>query len=170
MNLVETLAKGHSKAQCDRIVKYIGNDPGRFKALVAVFLAGPYRITQRAAWPLSYCVEDHPQLIHPHLKAIIRNLKSPGLHNAVKRNTVRLMQFIAIPRSLQGQAAAICFEFFQNPREPVAVRVFSMSVLARIAEDQPELKNELKIMIEDQLPFGTAGFLSRARRVLKQLG
>ena len=51
----------------------------------------------------------------------------------------------------------------------MAVRVFSMSVLARIAHDQPELKNELKIMIEDQLPFGSAAFLARARKVLKQL-
>ena len=106
MNLVETIAKDHSKAQCDRIVKYVGNDPGRFHELVRVFLAGPYRITQRAAWPLSYCVEHHPQLIRPHLQSIIKNLKRPGLHDAVKRNTVRLLQFITIPRSLQGQAAS----------------------------------------------------------------
>ena len=169
MNLVETIAKEHSKAQCERIVKYVGSDPDRFRKLVEVFLAGPYRITQRAAWPLSCCVKRHPQLIQPHLKTIINNLKNPGLHDAVKRNTVRLMQFITIPRSLQGQAASICFDLFQNPGEPVAVRVFSMSVLARIAQDQPELKNELKILIEDQLPFGSTGFLSRARKVLKQL-
>jgi len=169
MNLVQTLAKEHSRAQCDRIVKYIGEDPGRFNELVQTFLAGPYRITQRAAWPLRYCVEYHPQLIRPHLKAIIRNLKRPGLHDAVKRNTVRILQFIPIPRSLQGQAAAICFDLFRSPKEPVAVRVFSMSVLARITDDQPELKSELKILIEDQLPYASAGFLSRARKVLKQL-
>ena len=103
------------------------------------------------------------------MKAIIRHLKTPGLHDAVKRNTVRILQFITIPRSLQGQAAAICFDLFQNTEEPVAVRVFSMSVLARIAHDQPELKSELKILIEDHLPYASAGFLSRARKVLKQL-
>ncbi len=169
MNLVETIAKDHSRAQCDRVVKYVGKDPGRFDELVQVFLAGPYRITQRAAWPLGYCVEHHPHLIRPHLKTIINNLRRPGLHVAVKRNTVRLLQFIAIPPSLQGQAAAICFDLLQDAREPVAVRVFSMSVLAKIARDQPELKNELKILIEDQLPYGSAGFLTRARKILKQL-
>ena len=169
MNLVQTLAKEHSRAQCDRIVKYIGEDAGRFNELVQTFLDGPYRITQRAAWPLRYCVEYHPQLIQPHLKAIIRHLKTPGLHDAVKRNTVRILQFITIPRSLQGRAAAICFDLFRNTEEPVAVRVFSMSVLARIAHDQPELKSELKILIEDHLPYASAGFLSRARKVLKQL-
>jgi hypothetical protein len=59
MNLVDTLAKEHSKAQCDRIVKYIGNRPDRFDELVQVFLAGPCRLTQRAGWPLSYCVEPY---------------------------------------------------------------------------------------------------------------
>ena len=166
---MEAFAKEHSKVQCDWIVKYVGYDPGRFRELVDVFLAGPYRITQRAAWPLGYCVERQPQLIRPHLKTLIKNLKRPGLHDSVKRNTIRLMQFITIPGSLQGQAASICFDLFRDPKEPVAVRVFSMSVLARIAEDQPELKNELRIMIEDQLPFGSAAFLSRARKVLKQL-
>ena len=65
MNLVETITNEHSKAQCDKIVKYIGCDRSRFAQLVKVFLSGPYRITQRAAWPLSYCVELHPELVRP---------------------------------------------------------------------------------------------------------
>ena len=169
MNLVETIANEHSKAQCDKIVKYIGCDRSRFAQLVKVFLSGPYRITQRAAWPLSYCVEMHPELVRPHLRMIIQNLKKPGLHNAVKRNTVRLLQYIAIPKSLQGTLATVCFEMFQNPKEPIALRIFSMTVLAGIAQDQSELKNELRILIEDQLPYASAGFLNRARKVLKQL-
>jgi len=169
MNLLETLAKEHSRAQCDRIVKYIGKDPHRFKNLVEVFLAGPYRITQRAAWPLGNCVELHPELIKPHLKRIILNLKRPKLHDAVKRNTVRLLQFIDIPRSMQGTVTEICFNFFEGKKEPIAVRVFAMTVLANIAKYQPDLKNELRIMIEHQLPFGSAGFVSRARKVLRQL-
>jgi hypothetical protein len=80
------------------------------------------------------------------------------------------MQFITIPKSLQGLAATVCFGLFQNPKEPIAIRVFSMTVLAGIAQDQPELKNELKIMIQDQLPYASAGFLARAKKVLKQLG
>ncbi len=169
MNLLETIAKGHSKEQCDKIVRYVGNDPARFAKLIKLFLSGPYRVTQRVAWPLSYCVEEYPGLIYPHLKKIIQNLKKPGINDAVKRNTARLLQFIAIPKSLQGHVTANCFALFQNPKEPVAIRVFTMTVLARIAEDQPELKNELRILIEDQLPYASPGFLARARKILKQL-
>jgi hypothetical protein len=97
MDLKKTLEKGHSKTQTDAIVSYIGNNKNRFKVLVKVYLEGPYRITQRAAWPLSYAVENHPGLIVPHLKQIIDFLGKPGIHDAVKRNTMRLFQFIEIP-------------------------------------------------------------------------
>lgn len=169
MNLVKALLKEHSKAQCNRIVEYIGTDKDRFRELVDVFITGNYRINQRAAWPLSYCVEHNPELIKPHLKKLIHNLKRPDLHNAVKRNTVRLLQFISIPKSLQGVAAQVCFDFLQNRKEAIAVRVFSMTVLANIAKDQPALKSELKITIEDNVPYGSAGFVSRSRKILKEL-
>jgi len=169
MNLVKALLKEHSKAQCNRIVEYIGTDKDRFKELVDVFITANYRINQRAAWPLSYCVEYNPELIKPHLKKLIHNLKRPDLHNAVKRNTVRLLQFISIPKSLQGVAAQVCFDFLQNRTEAIAVRVFSMTVLANIAKDQPALKSELKITIEDNMHYGSAGFVSRGRKILKEL-
>lgn len=169
MNLLKALLKEHSKAQCNRIVEYIGTDKVKFKELVEVFITGPYRVTQRAAWPLSYCAENHPELIKPHLKKLILNLKRSGLHDSVKRNTVRLLQFVPIPKSLQGVAAQACFDFLKNKREPIAVRVFSMTVLANIAKEQPELKSELRIIIEDNMAYDSPGFVSRARKILKEL-
>ena len=169
MNLKGAILKEHSKRQCHKVVTYVGASPARFSQLVEVFLSGPYRITQRAAWPLSVCIENNPQLIAPHLKKILDYTLKPGVHDAVKRNVVRLLQFIDIPVRLQGQVAAICFQFFSNKKEPVAVRVFSMTVLSHLAKKLPELKNELIPLIEDQMPYGSAGFISRGRKVLKEL-
>src|SRR5882672_1233429 len=98
MNILQELLREHSKAMCNRIVRYVGNNPARFKELVDLFLKGPYRITQRAGWPLSYCA---PHLIKPHLKRLVKNLETPGLSDSVKRNTLRFLQFIPIPTSLQ---------------------------------------------------------------------
>lgn len=169
MDLKSQILKEHSKANCQRIQKYVGNNKKRFADLVDVFLAGPYRVTQRAAWPISYCVEEYPQLITPHLRKILNFLKKPGIHVAVKRNTIRLLQFIDIPKKFQGQVAEICFQFLLDKKETVAVQAFSMTVLANLSMKIPELKNELLIIIEDRLPYATAGFRARARKTLKQL-
>ena len=169
MNLVAAIEKEHSKAQCEKIVTYIGNSPKRFAELVNVFLSGPYRITQRSGWPLSYCIERHPNLIRPHLKRILLFCKTPGVHTSVKRNVMRLLQFIDVPKSLQGLVADLGFSFLQDTKEPIAVRVFAMTALVRLVQVLPDLKNELIPIIEDQLPYGGPAFTSRGRKALKEL-
>jgi hypothetical protein len=169
MDLRKQILNEHTKANCQLILKYVGTSDKRFADLIAVYLAGPYRVTQRAAWPISCCVETHPELIYPHLKKMLDFLKQPGIHVAVKRNTARLLQFIDVPKKFHGQVAEIGFKFLQDKKETVAVKVFSMTVLANLIKKTPELSQELRIIIEDQLPYASAGFRSSAAKVLKQL-
>src|SRR6201986_385170 len=102
MDLYRLLLEEHSKKQTDRIVKYIGKDKDRFAVLIELFFKGEYRITQRAAWPLSYCVREHPELIHPYFKRLLDNLARKDIPAAVIRNTVRLLQDVEIPRRYHG--------------------------------------------------------------------
>ena len=90
-------------------------------------------------------------------------------HDAVKRNTVRLLQGVDLPEELMGRVVDICFKFLLDVKEPVAVRVFSMQVLYNICLKEPELADELRIVIEEFMPHGTAGFKSRGKRILKGL-
>lgn len=169
MDLTRELLRAHTKTQATKIADYVHDSPTRFKVLVDIFLKGPYRITQRASWPLNLCVERNPDLIKPHLKRLLKFLQEPGIHNAVKRNTMRLLQFCPVPKTLHGTVAALCFEYLESKKEPVAVKVFAMTVLSTIIENEPDLQKELKIILEDQLPYASPGFTVRAHRVLKSL-
>jgi hypothetical protein len=169
MDMRRELLKEHSKQQAQKIVSYIGKDPERFTSLVNLFLEGPYRVTQRAAWPLNYCVENHPTLIKPHLKRILNHLNKPGIHDSVKRNVMRFLQFIEIPVRNQGQVASRCMNYLQDRAQPIAIRCFSMTVMAKIANQNHELKRELRLAIEDLIPSGSPGILSRAKKVLREL-
>ena len=169
MNLKAQLLKAHSKANCNLIVKYIGNDKILFAQLIDLFLAGPYRVTQRAAWPVANIVEAHPDSITPHLKKVIAFAANPIASVSAKRNILRLLQFIEIPKKHFGIVADMCFRFLSDKKETIAVQVFAMTVLANVAKHQPSLANELKIIIEDRLPFASAGFRSRATKILRSL-
>jgi hypothetical protein len=169
MDLVKVILKEHSKKQKDLIVHYVDNQPARFAELITVFLNGPYRVTQRASWPVSYCIEKNPLLIRPHFKTLLKILTQPGIHDAVKRNIIRTLQFVKIPKAYQGKTVNVCLHFLQDGKEPVAIRVFAMTVLANIAKENPALKNEIIPIIEDMMPFGSAGFISRGNKVLKVL-
>lgn len=169
MKLREEILKEHSKAQCTRIVKWVGNSQQRFDELFHLFLNDEYRVVQRAAWPVCYCVDAYPELIKDHWKELLANLKKTNIHDAVKRNSIRLMQAVELPVAYHGEIMDICFTYLESPKEPLAIKCFSMSVLANLAKYYPEIKTELKLIIEDQLPHQTAGFKSRAKAVMKQL-
>jgi hypothetical protein len=146
----------------------ISQDHGRISELMDCFFDPNLRICQRAAWPVGDLGEKYPTLLIPYLPALIENLKTPK-HNAIMRNTVRTWQNMPIPEEFQGAVFEICFEYIIDPKIPIAVRAFSMTVCANICNDVPELKEELKIAIEDQLEFGSPGIRSRGNKILKQL-
>ena len=92
MDIQAALLKEHSKRQCSRIVRYIGHDKKKFGILMKLFFSGEYRVTQRSAWPMSYCVEANPSLIIPYYKKLILFLNRKDVHPAVARNILRLLQ------------------------------------------------------------------------------
>jgi hypothetical protein len=169
MDLRKEILKEHSKGQVDRIIKYVGNYPDRFKALLDVYLAGPYRVTQRASWPISYCVQNYPELLKPHFKTVLGFLKKPNIHDAVKRNTIRLLQYVDIPKRFYGPVADLCFTALQNKNEPIAIKAFSITVLSKLVDNEPDLKNELKLILEAQLPYASPALRVRAVKFLKTL-
>ena len=169
MNLRNVILKEHSKKQALKVADYVGESKTRFFELMNLFLGKEYRVTQRAAWAVSICVERHPDLLEPWLRKMILNLSKKGLPDAVKRNTVRILQSVSIPKQFQGITAQSCFKLLLSPDEPVAVKVFSMSVLCNLCKEEPALRHELKLIIEAQLPYGSAGYKSRAGKILKTL-
>ena len=74
-----------------------------------------------------------------------------------------------IPDDLLGITADICFSFLNSCQEPVAIRAHSMTILYNIVKKYPELKEELKVSIEDQIPYGSAGIKNRGNKILKAL-
>lgn len=168
MDIKKELLVEHSKVNALRIAAYIGDSKSRFKALLSIFLGDHYRSTQRAAWVLSICSDKNPEILDPYLETIILNLKN-NVPVAVKRSTLKALQEVDLPDNLLGEAAEICFGFLSSSNEPIAVKVFSMTVLLNIVKKIPELKNELKILVEDQMPFGSAGFKSRGKKTLAAL-
>ena len=169
MNIREAILEEHSKAQVLRIADYIGDDKQRFKELMHLFLSDEYRVCQRSAWVVSTIADRNSELIEPYIEPMLLNLKE-GVHPAVIRNTVRVLNNLKeLPDNILGLAASICFNYLETPSVPVAIRVFSMRVLCKICFKEPDLKNELIILIEDMMPNESPGFKSAGKDVLKKL-
>ena len=170
MKLREQILEEHSKANTARMVAWVGQNQARFDELFRLFLTDEYRVVQRAAWPLSYCVIQYPSLIKKHFGPLLKNLHKPGIHDAVKRNTMRLLQAVSIPKRYQGAVMDTCFNYIARPGEPVAIKAFSLTVLGELALQYPEIIPEIKLLVEENYERETAAFKSRAKKLLKKIG
>jgi len=126
-------------------------------------------MAQRAAWPLSYAAVANPAFIQKHFPKLLKNLEKINLHTAIKRNTVRLLQDISIPAKFHGRVMNLCFDYISSPVEAAAVKAFSLTILENLSGQYPEIKTELKTIIEDRWDFESPAFHARARKILKKL-
>jgi hypothetical protein len=168
MNIESALRLEHSKSQCDKIVRFIGARKDRFAELMKLFFGGESRITQRAAWPMSYCVRNHPSLVTPYFKRLLDLLEIAHGHPAAKRNIVRLLQNVEIPKRYQGRIMSICFRFIDSAEEAVAVKAFSLTILENLCGQYPEIFPEIKTIIERRWEQESPAFRSRAKRIIKK--
>jgi len=172
----------HSKAQTMRLVHWVGTDATRFQIMMEIFLNDPpskplpkgrgyqYIFTQRISWVLRYVGEYAPEILAPWLPTLVSVLRRPGLHDAVKRNTLNVFEPLDFPAELDGELADLCFSYLADPKEPIAIRCASMTVLEKICRRVPELKSELQMLLEEHEAHGSAGFRNRAQKLLFRLG
>ncbi|MBK8348129.1 MAG: hypothetical protein IPL08_11030 [Saprospiraceae bacterium] len=168
LSFSDILASEHSRRATDIILSEINRDPKRMDDLMDCFFSENLRICQRAAWPVGDVGEKHPSLILPYLPKLIANLHAPK-HDAIIRNTVRTWQFMPIPEAFQGEIFGLCFNYLGDPKIPIAIRAFSMTVCANICKEVPDLMDELILAIEDQLENGSSGIRNRGQKIISLL-
>jgi len=170
MKLRDTILEEHSKKQCLKIVAWVDDDKERFAELMNLMLRDEYRVAQRAAYPISYCVQKYPALIKPWFGKLIKKMQENNIHVAVRRNALRILEEVDIPEKHCGILFDLGSKYLHDVNETVAVRASSLSVMSNIARKFPDLKNEVKINAEGLLQCGIPALESRGRRSLKEIG
>lgn len=165
MDIRETLLKEHSKANAMKIANFIENDEQKFAELMELFFTDEYRVAQRAAYAFLVSVERHPELVKPYLKKLVSQMKRKDVHDAVKRNVVRALQFVEIPSSLEGIIYSHCFDLVEDMSEPIAVRAFALTVATRIAKQEPVLIDELCLAVEKYMKDPSPALRVRIRKL-----
>lgn len=169
MDLREEILKEHSKAHALKIAGYACASRKNFKALMKCFLDDEYRLSQRAAWSVSWAARKKPEMIVPHISDLVLVLHKKNVPDAVIRNSVRVLQEIEIPEKYHGEVMDACFRFIEKPDTPVAIKAFSLTTLYNLSGQYLEIKPELKLIIEDRWDHETAAFRSRAEKILSKL-
>ena len=76
-----------------------------------------------------------------------------------------------IPSTIEGKLFDVGIELIIDPKEPIAIKAYSMTVCERIANRYPELNPELKYAIEATLTHASAGagVKNRGQKILNRI-
>lgn len=169
ITLEEEVLQIRSRVQVERLARQIYADRQRIRALMELFLRGDVEIARRSSWVVRKLADKDIAAVEPYLARMIDRMNQPEMHPAVRREVTAILQCATIPARLRGRVLASCFDLLADASEPVAVRANAMTVVERIANIQPELAREARLVIEQNLPYASGAFLSRARHILPAL-
>lgn len=162
------LDQGHSKVLRNEIIAYVGTSKARMKALMHFFFHDNLRYNQRSSWAVGTIGVNDFSMVEPYLEEMMQAMNDHK-HDAIVRNVLRIFEDIDIPELIEGPLCDKCFAYLADPDYAIAIRAFSISVLHRIVKKFPDLQEEFIAILEEHMPYGTAAFKVRTRRVLSDL-
>lgn len=167
--LNQLVKKANNKKTINDIVDFVGDNQEDFDELIHHFISGNTRVAQLVSWAIGDVAEKYPHLVESHHHIFLKKLADDSVHNSVRRNVVRIYQTVSIPEEIEGELYEKCINQILDPKEAIAIKVFSMTVCERIAMRYPDLIPELCDAIASQLPNGSAGIKNRGSKILKKL-
>jgi hypothetical protein len=157
-----------SRFEKELYVNELAGSETKFRELLNHCLSDIDPVSWRAAWIVDGAAEKNPEIATAHISTIVNrlpDLKSSG----TIRSLLRLLCRYEIDEGDQGILIDLCFSYMVSELYPVAVKVHAMQIIYNHTLIYPELKDELITVIEDQVSNNSVGFLSRGRRIIKQL-
>jgi len=167
-SLKELLMVEPSRRNTDLIAGLILQKPALFDELFHIYLSNEEPVSRRAAWVADAVTEKCPDLLIPVIEEIAGHLADFS-HDGMKRESLKMLARSPLPEQNLGQLITICFDWLTSGKESVAVKMFSMEILYRISNQEPEMKKELADSIELRMQEETPGFRSHGKKLLKRL-
>ena len=166
--LTEKIEQCNSKQAVLMLGSYIANNPDFIDHILLLMREMNKPKHWKAAWVFDHVYQEDKGLILPYIDTLITLFKE-SKSQSVLRICGKLLTFHPVTDKLDGDFINVCFDMLISPNVAVAIKVHAMQLVFNISEVYPELKPELKIVIQEQIPNNTAGFKSRANKLLKKL-
>ena len=153
---------------CKQLAAEIGNNKKQLEKLLLIIEAKDGKISDRAAWVLTFWMDEHPEKLQSLLPRFVKWLSDKNVSEPVKRQTLSIIQHAEIPEALHGQILDVCFNTSQAADVGSAPKAFCLHLLNGLCHFYPELLPEIRLIIEDRWLVEKPAFHSAARHLLKK--
>lgn len=138
-----------------------------FGQLLALMSSENVLCCKRAAWCFSLAAKLRPSWTINCQKELVALLDRENPPDGLLRNTLRILRDSRIQRTFYDRLAFHCFNLVEDPKQAIAIRAFAMHILGQIGLALPDIRSEVKAIIDyyftDQTP---AGLVSASKAVI----
>lgn len=135
---------------------------------LASLLDAEGKVPLRLTWLLGGLVERRPELLFPALPLLFsrrEDMTFPGYH----RSLGKWMYFAGIPEEIEGEAIDALFTWAADLKENISTTRFALLALIRASKKHPDLRSEIRLIIESQLDQYTSNFKKQLQKMLLDL-
>lgn len=159
-----------SRIIADLLVKDIGDSQERFDEMLEITLRDSNPISMRASRIIALCSDKYPQLINPHISALIEklgHLKNEG----VKRGILKIFAEHKLPITEDdlGLLTDLAFKWLEDHSQAIAIRYYCIEILLKVCKTYPDLLNELTPILSLLKETGSPGLQAVSIQILSKL-
>ncbi len=126
------------------------------------------RAATRFIWMVGDLCELEPAVVFPAITHFWSKRNTVDITN-YNRSLAKMFWLCGIPEKIEGEAVNEMFEWLTDPEAIVSTKNYSLLALGNLTGKYPELEQEIRMVIEDQLNKNSVAFEKCAQKVLKQL-
>jgi len=124
--------------------------------------------TMRFLWLMGGIVEIDPKRVYPLLSYLFSVRDTMTVPN-YERSLAKFFWLAGVPPEMEAEVIDELFRWLINGRTITMTKSYAASALQNLTRKYPDLKKELKLVLEDQLDKNGVSFRKRAAKILLEL-
>lgn len=149
-------------------VKQIVDEGIDIKELANVFLFSSEEYALQFSWLLSDIGNYKPKVLHRILPYLFAKRENTTIKN-FQYQFVKYWSIAGIPKENEAEAINLLFKWLCDSNTNVSTKAHAMLNLYELSKNYPDIKNELKTSIENQLDKTSISFRKKATKILPLL-
>jgi len=135
---------------------------------LAVLLNSERVIAMRFMWLIGHICDLNPGFVYPYTEYFFSK-RSAEKFADYKRSLARMFYLSGVPKEIEGEAIHVMFNWLLDAKANVSTKDYCLKALEKLSEQHMDLKNELKMILEEQQGRNTAAFDRKIEKSLKKL-
>lgn len=160
--------------KADRVAgaNYLSNHPDQWHEIF-LFALNPKgdRIHVLICWCVELFVVANPTVLTPHFDVFLKGIATIT-NESMRRSLSKILFYyitkkrVSITKKQIDDSITQAFDWLIEPAQ-VATLNFSLKILQCFQEERPWVKEELRALVQQQLPTASPGYRAAAREILK---